>query len=297
MTVRPTEALHPVAAGIQRAAPDAVLAALLEAQVAAAQAVRPALPALARAADLCSAAIEGGHRLVYAGAGSSGLMALSDCLELAGTFGIAPAQTAILFPGGAAALLHMTGAPEDDPRLAASDLAPLALGPGDVVIAVSASGSTPYTLEIARLARGCGAAIIGLANVADSPLLLAADLPVLLDTGPEPIAGSTRMGAGTAQKIALNMLSTLTGLKLGHVHEGYMINLVADNEKLAARAVRMVAALAGTDTERAADALSRVSGAVKPAILVAAGATPEAARAILQTHRGHLGPALAEVTG
>jgi N-acetylmuramic acid 6-phosphate etherase len=224
-------------------------------------------------------------------------MALSDCLELAGTFGIDPAQTAMLFPGGPAALLHMTGAPEDDERLAASDLSSLALQPNDVVIAVSASGRTPYTVEIARLARRCGASVVGIANVPESPLLLQSDVPILLDTGPEPIAGSTRMGAGTAQKIALNMLSTLTGLKLGHVHDGYMINLVADNAKLVTRAVRMVAALSNTDTERAADALSRVSGAVKPAILVAAGATPEAALAMLQTHRGHLGPALAEVTG
>jgi N-acetylmuramic acid 6-phosphate etherase len=120
---------------------------------------------------------------------------------------------------------------------------------------------------------------------------------VLLDTGPEPIAGSTRLGAGTAQKIALNMLSTLTGLLLGHVYEGHMVNLIADNAKLVARAARMVAAIAGTDTKHAEDALALVSGVVKPAILVAAGATPETARAVLKTHRGYLGPALAEVTG
>lgn len=297
MTDRRTEALHPDAAGLQDAAPEVALGRLLDAQVAAARAVRPAIPALAAAAELCATAIASGHRLIYAGSGSSGLMALADALELAGTFGIPPDRTPILFPGGAAALVHMTGAPEDDPRLALADLA--ALGPvaGDVVLAVSASGSTPYTLEIARLARAQGARVVAIANVEGSPLLGCGDVPVLLDTGPEVIAGSTRMGAGTAQKIALNMLSAQTGLRLGHVHEGYMVNLVADNAKLAARAARIVSALSGADAEGAARALSRTSGAVKAAILVAAGASPEAAHAALQTHRGHLGPALAEVTG
>ncbi len=166
-----------------------------------------------------------------------------------------------------------------------------------MVICVSASGATPYTLEIAEAAGRAGATIVAMANVRVSPLIAIGDIAILLDSGPEIVAGSTRMGAGTAQKIALNMLSVLVGLRLGHVYEGYMVNLVADNAKLVDRAARIVQALAGVDRKHATDALSRTGGAVKPAILVAVGATPEAAEAALQSHRGHLGPALAEVTG
>lgn len=292
-----TEARHPSAEGLQNAAPLDVLARLLDAQIAAAGQVRPALDMIARASEVAASALEAGHRIAYVGAGSSGLMALSDCLELAGTFGIPHSRTPVLFAGGAAALLHLTGAVEDDPALAEADLNAADLHQGDVVIAVSASGRTPYTCDIARAAKRKGATVIGIANIADSPLLQTADIPVLLDTGPELVAGSTRMGAATAQKIALNMLSVLMGLRLGHVHEGYMVNVVADNAKLIDRAARIVSALSGSDSAQAAAALARTGGSVKTAVLVAAGASPEAAAAALETHRGRLGPALAEVTG
>ena len=170
-------------------------------------------------------------------------MALADALELLGTFGIPPDRTPVLLAGGAAALIEMTGAVEDIATDATRDVADAGLGAGDVVICVSASGTTPYTLAAAEAARAAGATVVGIANVAGSALLQAADLPVLLDTGPELVAGSTRMGAATAQKIALNMLSTLTGLRLGHVHDGYMVNVVADNAKLRRRAARIVAAV------------------------------------------------------
>jgi N-acetylmuramic acid 6-phosphate etherase len=293
MTDRRTEARHPSAAGLQDLADDAVLSRLLDAQADALAAVRPAFPALAQAAEAGARALRAGHRMIYVGAGSSGLMALSDALELAGTFGIAPDRTPILFAGGTAALLHMTGAVEDDPALAAADLARSAPQAGDVALCLSASGGTPYTLEVARGAKAAGAIIVGVANVAGSPLLALADIPVLMDTGPEVVAGSTRMGAGTAQKIALNMLSVLVGLKLGHVHEGYMVNVVADNAKLMDRAARIVAALSGADRARSEAALAATQGAVKPAILVAHGATPDAARDALARSDGHLGPALA----
>ena len=167
---------------------------------------------------------------------------------------------------------------------------------GDVVLCLSASGATPYTLAVARGARNEGALVIGFANVAGSALLQMADIPVLMDTGPEIVSGSTRMGAATAQKIALNMLSVLVGLGLGHVHEGYMVNVVADNAKLIDRAARIVTALSGVDHAHATAALGQTGGAVKPAVLIAAGATAAAAQAALLTHDGHLGPALAELT-
>jgi N-acetylmuramic acid 6-phosphate etherase len=293
MARRRTEDLHPSAAGLQDLPLHDVLGRLHSAQIAAAAAVVPAFPALETAARAAARALRDGQRMVYVGAGSSGLMALADCLELLGTFGIPPQRTPMLFAGGADALLTMTGAVEDDPALAAADLAGLEPQPGDVLLCLSASGSTPYTLAVAAGAKARGAVIAGLANVEGSALLSLADIPILLDTGPEVVAGSTRMGAGTAQKIALNMLSVLVGLQLGHVHEGYMVNVIADNAKLADRAARIVAALSGATQVQAAAALTLAGGAVKPATLIAAGATPEAAQTALETHHGHLGPALA----
>lgn len=288
-----TEMPHPNAKGLQSLPAEQALAHLLNAQLSAAETVRAALPAIAAAAEAAAHSLATGHRLAYVGAGSSGLMALSDALELAATFGIAPERTPILFAGGAAALLALTGAAEDDPKRAEADLGRLAPGPGDALLCVSASGSTPYTLAVAEGARAAGATVIGIADVAGSPLLVTANIAVLLDTGAELVAGSTRMGAGTAAKIALNMISTLMGLRLGHVHDGYMVNVIADNAKLRARAARIVAAVAGADAATAAAALAATNGAVKPAILLAAGAADASrAAALLDASGGHLGPAL-----
>jgi N-acetylmuramic acid 6-phosphate etherase len=219
-------------------------------------------------------------------------MALADCLELLGTFGIPADRTPMLFAGGADALLKMTGGVEDDPALAQADIARAALRPGDVVIAVSASGSTPYTLAVAQGAARAGARVVGIANVAGSALLQHADIPVLLDTGAEIVAGSTRLGAATAQKVALNLISVLTGVLLGHIHDGMMVNLIADNAKLRDRAARIVARVAGVETGTARVALNRTGGAVKPAVLVARGAAPESALDRLAKAGGHLADAM-----
>jgi N-acetylmuramic acid 6-phosphate etherase len=292
MADRSTEALHPLASGLHLAPADQVLSRALEAQEGALSAVRPALPALEAAARLAAGAMQAGGKLAYAGAGSSGLMALADCLELLGTFGIPADRTPMLFAGGADALLKMTGGVEDDPALAQADIARAALRPGDVVIAVSASGSTPYTLAVAQGAARAGARVVGIANVAGSALLQHADIPVLLDTGAEIVAGSTRLGAATAQKVALNLISVLTGVLLGHIHDGMMVNLIADNAKLRDRAARIVARVAGVETGTARVALNRTGGAVKPAVLVARGAAPESALDRLAKAGGHLADAM-----
>lgn len=296
MADRPTEARHRHSAGIQALPGAEVLACLLDAQGEALAAVAPALPALDAAAEAAARALAGGGRLAYAGAGSSGLMALADCLELAGTFGIPASRTPMLFAGGSAALLHMTGSYEDDADLARADVAEAGIEAGDAVICVAASGATPYTLAVAHAAREAGATVIGLSNTPGAPLLDAADVPVLIDTGPEVVNGSTRLGAGTAQKVALNLISVLLGVRLGHVHDGYMVNLVADNAKLADRAERIVAAVSGQDRGCAKMALATAGGAVKPAILIAAGLAPDRARAALNDSGGVLGPALAALT-
>jgi N-acetylmuramic acid 6-phosphate etherase len=292
MADRPTEALHPLSAGLHLAPADQVLSRALSAQEAALATVRQSLPALETAAARAAAALRQGGKLAYAGAGSSGLMALADCLEMLGTFGIPADRTPMLFAGGAEALLKMTGGVEDDPALAAADLARAALGPKDVLIAVSASGATPYTLAVVAGAQQAGTTVIGIANVADSPLLQSANVAILLDTGAEIVAGSTRLGAATAQKVAMNLISVLVGVQLGHIHDGMMVNLIADNAKLRERAARIVARVAGVDTGIARVALNRANGAVKPAVLVARGATPDAALARLNSAGGMLAKAL-----
>lgn len=271
--------------------PDAALRRLLDGQSAALVAIDGARAALSAAASAVARSLHDGHRLVYAGAGSSGLMAMADALELPGTFGISEAQVGIFMAGGLPGRATMPGDTEDDDTQGSRDAS--GLGPGDTAIVVSASGTTPYACAFARAAADAGATVIGIANVPGSALLDLAHLPVCLPTPPEPLAGSTRMGAGTAQKAALNMISTLAGVLLGHVHAGQMVNLRADNAKLRARARRMVAQIASVPEDRAASALNAAGGAVKPAILLAAGA-PDLATAerLLARTDGRLGPAL-----
>ncbi len=260
------------AKGFDTLPPARILEVLAAAQVAAARSVEAAIPAIAEAAGRAAAALTAGHRLVYIGAGSSGLMALADCLELPGTYGIGGDEAIVILAGGRDSLIDMLGAGEDDVDAGAADLEAAGVGRGDCVIAVSASGSTPYTLAAVRAARARGATVIGIANNEGAPLLVAADVAVLLKTPPEVVSGSTRMGAGTAQKIALNMLSTLTAVHLGHVHDGHMVNVRADNDKLRARAARIVTDITGIPTDAATGLLRESRGSVKHAILLAAGA-------------------------
>lgn len=293
MAERPTEARHPHSAGLHALPGTVALSHLLDAQLSALATVRPAIPMIDQAATAAAQSLRAGGKLAYAGAGSSGLMALADALELAGTFGIPPDRTPILFAGGTEALLHMTGNVEDDPALAEADFHRAGLTQGDTLLCLSASGSTPYALVIADLARKHGLTVVGFANVAGSKLLEQSHISILLDTGPEVVNGSTRMGAATAQKVALNMLSVRMGCLLGHVHDGYMVNLVADNAKLTDRAARIVAGISGRDMETAKHALRRTGGAVKPAVLIATGASADQAEAELKNSGGALGPALA----
>jgi N-acetylmuramic acid 6-phosphate etherase len=269
MSQKATEARHGKAGGLDTRSPAEVLALLASGQQEAARAVDGAIPALAEAADLVAHSLREGGKLVYAGAGSSGLMAMADALELPGTYGIAREQIVLLLAGGISSLTDMEGAPEDDVLAAENDASVIA--PGDCILAVSASGSTPYVLKIAEIAHARGAKVVAIANNPGARLFEGANISVLLETPPEVVAGSTRMGAGTAQKLAFNMLSTLAAIKLGHVHDGHMVNLRADNEKLRVRAAGMVAEIAGIAFDDAREWLSKADGSVKVAVLLAAG--------------------------
>ncbi|MBX3567312.1 MAG: N-acetylmuramic acid 6-phosphate etherase [Rhizobiaceae bacterium] len=296
MVVSGTESVNEGALGLDALPSQEILRRLADAQLQAAAAVRPAIPAIARAADLVANRLATGGRLVYAAAGSSALMAMADALELPGTFGIPRERIAVLIAGGSRALTDLAGAPEDDGLAATAEVRALGLGADDCLIAISASGSTPYAVAALDAARARGAATIGIASNAGRPLVERADIAVVLATPPEMIAGSTRMGAGTAQKIALNMLSTLAATHLGHVHDGYMVNLKADNMKLRDRAARIVAAIAGCETAEAVRLLEKTGGAVKPAVLIATGARDRGdAERLLAETGDRLRPALARL--
>lgn len=296
MALARTEAVNVKAAGIDQQSPTAILRMLADAQVEAAESVRGAVLAIAEAAGLAADRLSSGGRLFYAAAGSSALMALADALELPGTFGIPHDRVVVLIAGGRQALVDLAGGPEDDANAVVADLAEHQLGKGDCLISVSASGTTPYATAALDEARRRGAATIGIANNADTYLVLNGDIGIVLATPPEMVAGSTRMGAGTAQKIALNMLSTLIAVHLGHVHDGYMVNLRADNMKLHDRAARIVSAIAGCAPEDAAGFLEKTGGSVKAAILLAAGAGDAAAADRLLASAGQkLRPALASL--
>jgi N-acetylmuramic acid 6-phosphate etherase len=277
--------------------PSDVLSLLSSGQQQAARSVDAARDAIASASLLAADAISRGGRLVYAGAGSSGLMAMADALELPGTYGIEREQIAILFAGGISNLSEMPGAPEDDVEQARID-AEAVVGAGDCVVVISASGSTPYALGVADFARQKGAKIIAIANNADAKLFDRSDVAILLNTPPEFVAGSTRMGAGTAQKIALNMFSTLMAIRLGHVHDGHMVNLRADNRKLLERAARIVADVAGVSMDEAGRLVEKASGSVKVAILLGAGAKDKnSAERMLETSGQNLRRALELIGG
>ncbi|MFC3076393.1 N-acetylmuramic acid 6-phosphate etherase [Shinella pollutisoli] len=267
-----TEGRHERASGLDALRPVEALALLADGQKAAAAAVDAALDDIAAGARLAADALLSGGRLVYAGAGSSGLMAMADALELPGTYGISRERIVVLLAGGAASLVDLAGTYEDDVDLAAADAAEAGIAAADCAIVVSASGSTPYALAVADHAREKGARVIALANNPGAKLFAGADVSILLATPPEVISGSTRMGAGTAQKIAFNLLSTLVGIHLGHVHDGHMVNLKADNIKLRSRACRIVSDIAGVDAGEAERLLQRSDGSVKAAVLLAAGA-------------------------
>src|SRR5882757_8012519 len=212
-----------------------------------------------------------GGRLIYVGAGSSGLAAAEDAAELPGTFGLDESRISIALAGGTAEPFRLNAAAEDD--AAAGEQAVAAFGDlaRDAVIAVSASGSTPFTVAAAAEARRRGALVIAIAHRAASPLLSTADAPIFLDSGADALRGSTRLAAGTAQKAALGMLSSLMGFELGHVYQGLMVNLKADNAKLRDRARGIVVTIAGVSEAKADAALREAGGEVKPAILIAYG--------------------------
>lgn len=283
-----TETLDPRYAEIDRWPTEIAVAAMLEGQIAAVAALKGLEGAIAAAAEQAAVRLGQGGRLVYAGAGTSGRVAVQDGVELGPTFGWPEDRLVYLMAGGPGAFLHAVEGAEDDGDAARAEIAAAGVGPNDVVIGVAASGRTPYTLAAVEAGRAAGALTIAVANNPDAPLLAAAAHPLLVDTGSEAVAGSTRMKAGTAQKAVLNLFSTATMLRLGRVHGGRMVDMRISNAKLVRRGAAMVRDLAGVDDAAALAALEAAGREVKTAVLVAQGASPEDARAALAAHGGVL---------
>src|SRR5215467_6087267 len=258
-----------------------------------AAAVGQALPAVAGAVDAIAERLRAGGRLVYVGAGSAGRLGVLDASEWGPTFGAPVGQVAALIAGGAGAMTRAVEGAEDDEQAGAADVAGLGLAPGDAVVGISASGRTPYVLGAIRHAAAVGALTVGISCNADTDLSRAVAQRIEVDTGPEVIVGSTRLKAGTAQKLVLNMLSTAAMVRLGKTYGDLMVDLQATNEKLRDRARRIVAQAAGVDDAQAAAALAGAGGEVKVAVVMLRCRVPaERAAALVEAAGGNLRRAL-----
>lgn len=272
-----------------------VLAALYEGQLSAVAAVRGALPAIASAAEAAVERLRGGGRLVYVGAGTSGRIGVQDGAELPPTFNWSDDRVVYLMAGGEGALLRAVENAEDSVEDGMGRIREAQVGPNDVVVGVSASGTTPFTVAALQEARALGAQTIGLSNNAGAPILTVCTHPILVETGEEVVAGSTRMKAGTAQKIVLNLFSTLVMIRVGRVYRGLMVHMRATNAKLRRRAEIMVAQITGCSHKTAVDALAQANGDVKTAALIAFGVDRASAQGLLARNDDNLRLALTEV--
>ncbi|MCA6092371.1 N-acetylmuramic acid 6-phosphate etherase [Streptomyces sp. SCA3-4] len=288
-----TEAFRPDLADIDQLSTHDIAAIMNAEDATVAAAVAERLPVIAGAIDATAARMARGGRLVYAGAGTAGRLGVLDASECPPTFNTDPAQVVGLIAGGPGALVAAVEGAEDSAALAAADLDALKVGPDDTVVGVSASGRTPYAIGAVRHARAAGALTIGLACNAGSELGAAAEHAVEVVVGPELLTGSTRLKAGTAQKLVLNMLSTITMIRLGKTYGNLMVDVRASNEKLRARSRRIVALATGAADGDIENALAATDGEVKNAILVLLGDVdgPTAAR-LLDASHGHLRAAL-----
>ncbi|MFJ6052394.1 N-acetylmuramic acid 6-phosphate etherase [Streptomyces sp. NPDC092307] len=257
-------------------------------------AVAAQLPHIAAAVDAIAERMARGGRLVYAGAGTAGRMGVLDASECPPTFNTDPADVVGLIAGGPSAMVKAVEGAEDSKELAAEDLTALEIGPHDTVVGISASGRTPYAIGAVEFARTRGALTVGLSCNAGSVLAAAADHGIEVVVGPELLTGSTRLKAGTAQKLVLNLISTITMIRLGKTYGNLMVDMRSTNDKLRARARRIVALATGAPDEEIEAALAATGGEVKNAVLVVLGGVdgPTAAE-LLAASRGHLRAALA----
>jgi len=291
-----TEQILPAARNLDRMSSLEIVRLINREDATVASAVRRSLPHIARSIDVVADALRHGGRLIYVGAGTSGRLGALDASEIPPTFNTDPRTVQFIMAGGPKALGASTEASEDDPALAIAEMKKRKPGRRDVVLGIATSGRTPFTIAAVEYARRCGARTIALTCNHDSPLEHAADFAIVTDVGPEVLAGSSRMKAGTAHKMVLNMISTGVMCRLGYVYGNLMVNVWTKNEKLAERAIRIVEQATGAAHEAARRAL-QASGNRTPVavVMLAAGVSRAQAAAALRKSNGHVREAIAIV--
>ncbi len=273
---------------------DELVAVLVDDQNHAVKAVRAAAPAIARAVTAALPRLQAGGRLIYVGAGTSGRLGVLDSVELYPTFSWPHERAVALLAGGVDAMFVAVEGAEDDAGRGGADLLDLHPGPNDVVLLLAASGATPYVLGALRAARAAGSLTVGFANNPDAPVANEAEIGITLDTGPEVISGSTRLKAGTSQKIALNTFSSALMVRLNKVYGNLMVDLKPTNAKLVLRAVRLTMFATGADEHAARAVLEQCDFHVKVAIVALTKKTSiDQARELLEVSRGSVRQALA----
>lgn len=283
-----TEAVNPRTAGLDEMPVADLVRILASEQRAAVDAVIAVSDTLAIAVDEVAARLRAGGRLHYVGAGTSGRLGFLDASEMPPTFGTDPSLVCGHIAGGIGALTRAVEGAEDDAQAGEREMQGH-VNSGDAVVGISASGGAPFVLGAVQAARSAGAWTLGVANSEESPLPRACDLGIVLSTGPEPLTGSTRLKAGTSQKILLNTFSTAVMVRLGKVHDNLMVDVVATNSKLRKRALRLVVHLAEVDETRARELLAQAGGSVKLAVVMARkNIDADAALRLLQARGGSL---------
>ena len=288
-----TEQRNPRSRGLDRKSTLEILRALNREDARVALAVRRELPKIARAVDAIVKALGAGGRLFYIGAGTSGRLAVLDAAECPPTFGTPPKMVQAIIAGGAKALRHASEGAEDSAAGGARDLRRAGLTSKDVVVGLAASGTTPYVFGALAFAKRRGAVTVGVTANPRSPLARAARIAVAPDTGPEAISGSTRLKAGTAQKLVLNLLSTAAMVRLGRVYENWMVHVALTNQKLRRRGVRMLQEAAGVSASTAEHAVRQAGNDLAAAlVMLKAGVGAADARRLLDRTSGHVRKAL-----
>lgn len=252
-----TEMRNPKTTHIDRADTLTMLEMINEENFNAVRAVEGAMPQIAQAVDIIAASIANGGKLIYVGAGTSGRLAVADAAECPPTFGVSPNVVSAIIAGGEKTLVSASENQEDFPNQGRADLLAKGINPGDVVCGISASGGAAYVAGALECAKEHDCFTVSVSSNPDSRIGALADVAIVTDTGPEVIQGSTRMKAGTAQKLVLNMLSTCAMIKTGKVYENVMINLKPSNTKLRQRVINIVCSLSGMDEAAAVEALDQ----------------------------------------
>jgi N-acetylmuramic acid 6-phosphate etherase len=293
-TARATEQRNPRTRGLDAKSTSDILRTIHREDATVAKAVAGAISAIARAVDAIAHSLQHGGRLFYVGAGTSGRLAALDAAELPPTFGTPARLVQAVIAGGRRALTHAVEGAEDNRAQGARDLVARRLHAGDVVVGITASGSTPYVLGALEFARRRGAVTVGMTSNPRTPILRLARIPIVTPTGPEVITGSTRMKAGTAQKLVLNMLSTGTMVRMGRVYDNWMIGVALTNRKLQARGLRILVDASGATVAEATHALRQSGHNMGAALLMLkAGVNAREAHRRLRTTKGSVRDALA----